>query len=181
MLSFKQFITEDADVDTQLKKLGLRRGGMGFPVGKVIGGCVYLHKQYENELPQDFLANAKSKLPKGFHYDTLKFDPKSKSITFFRVDDFDTNHEPIIDEYVTVKPNSDGVKVVTDGNTVYHHKWQWVGPDYKGFDVEKNKARSAKWYGLTDADIGQEKYKCKIGKNSFWQQHVVDKFLKDDE
>lgn len=178
MLGFKQYICEDADTETTLKKQGLRRGGAGYKVGKVIGGEVYVHKNYESQFPQDELSAAKAKLPKGFNYNTLKYNPKTKSFSFFRVDDFDTNPEPIIDEYVTVKPDSDNVKI-SKGGQIYHHKWQWVGDDYKGFDVAKNKVRSAKWSSLTDDDIGQSKFKSKIGKNEFWQKHVVEPHLKE--
>ena len=172
ILSFKQFINENSDTETQLKKLGLRRGGSGYKIGKVIGGNVYVHKQYENQFPKDELISAKSKLPEDFVYHVVKYNPKTKSFTFFRVDDFNTNPEPIIDEYVTVKPDSNEVKIVSDGKHIYHHVWQWVTDDYKYFDVEKSKQRSLKWYSNKDID------KSRIGLTHQWKEVVV-KHIKD--
>lgn len=178
MITFKQYLLE-SDTKKPLKSLGLKKGGSGYKIGKVIGGEIYVHKQYENQFPSDELQAAKSKLPKNFKYDTLKYNPKTKSFSFFRVDDFDTNPEPIIDEYVTIKPDTE-IGVIKKGGQIYHHKWQWVDDNYKGFDVEKNKQRSAKWYGLSDKDVGQDKYKSKIGNNEFWHKHVASKFLDKD-
>lgn len=166
ILSFKQHITEDLDTETKLKKLGLKRGGMGFKIGKVIGGEVYVHKQYENQFPQDALNKAKSYLPKDYTYHVVKYNPKTGTFSFITSNDFDTNPEPSVNHVITVK--SDGtVKQQKDSGWIYHHKWQWVADDYKGFDVEKEKQRSIKWSSLDGVD------KSRIGQRKHWDDNVV--------
>lgn len=166
MISFKDFINEDADLDMKLKKLGLKRGGMGFKTGKVIGGEVYLHKQYEDQLPDVPLQNAKNTLPKDFEYQVIKFNPKIGTFSFIQSKDFDTNPEPSVNGGITVK--SDGTtKPFKDAGWIYHHKHQMVDDDYEGFDVEENKRRSLKWASLDGVD------KTRIGQRKHWDDNVV--------
>jgi hypothetical protein len=98
MLTFKQFITEDADLDVKLKKIGLKR--------------------------------------------TNKFGG------------------------ITVKADG-SAKPFKEAGWIYHHKWQWVSDDYKGFDVEKNKQRSLQWSSLDGVD------KSRIGQRKHWDDNVM--------
>lgn len=166
IIPFKQFIKEDLDLDTKLKKLGLKRGNSHYPVGKVIGGEVYVHKAYENQFPDVPLQNAKNALPKDFKYDVVKFNPKTGTFSFITSNDFDEVDEPSVHGGITVK--SDGSsKAFKDAGWIYHHKWQWVADDYKGFDVEESKKRSLKWASLDNVD------KTRIGQRKHWDTHVV--------
>ena len=169
MKSFKQFISE-----SKVRK-----------IGKDIGGELYVHKDYEHVLPQDELTKAKSFVPKEHldKYNVTKFNKKAGSFSFIHSPDFDTSDEPI---------SGDSFKVHASGETkltpqksdpqIWHHKWQWVGDDYKGFDVEKSKQRSKQWKPITDeikATTDPSVMK-KIGTNSYWEKHVLSK-LKEDK
>lgn len=174
MITFKQYITE-SETEQQLKKLGLRRGGAGYKVGKVIGGEVYAHKQYEEQFPQDELKTAKAVLPKDFTYDAVKYNPKTKVFSFIKSNDFDEKHEPSVHGGITVKP--DGTyKPFKDTGWIWHHKWMWVGDDYKGFDVERSKQRSKEW---TDVVNKKGISKSKIGQRKFWDAEVEPHLEKD--
>lgn len=173
VIKFKQFITEDHDLDTKLRKLGLKRGGMGYKIGKVIGGEIYVHKNYENQFPDVPLHNAKNALPKNFKYDVVKFNPKSGVFSFIVSNDFDSNPEPSVNGGITVKPDGNA-KPFKDAGWIYHHKWQWVDDDYKGFNVDKEKKRSLQWSSLEGVD------KSRIGQRKHWDTHVVPR-LKDDD
>jgi hypothetical protein len=173
MLSFKQFITE-SDIDTQLKKLGLKRTNKFNGIGKEIGGNIYCHKQYESQFPSDVLNKAKSFLPEDYNYNIVKFDPKTNIISFITSNDFDTNDEPSVDAVVNVKPDGT-VKRQGNAGWIYHHKWQWVADDYKGFDVEKSKERSLKWSSLEGVD------KARIGQRKHWDDNVVPRLTENDD
>lgn len=166
MKSFKQYLLENYDTDVKLKKLGLKRGGLGYKVGKVIGGEVYVHKQYENQFPQDKLEAAKSKLPKEFNYHVVKYNPKTNNFSFIISNDFDTNPEPSVNGGITVKEDGTA-KPFKDAGWIYHHKHQFVDDDYKGFDTEKEKQRSLKWSSLPDIE------KSKIGQRKYWDEKVI--------
>jgi hypothetical protein len=166
MISFKQFICEAPETDIALKKLGLKRTNKFGGIGKEIGGEVYLHKHYEHTFPQDLLNKAKSFLPEDFQYNIVKYNPKTGVFSFIISNDFDTNPEPSVNGGVTVKPDGTA-KPFKDAGWIYHHKWQWVADDYKGFDVEKNKQRSLKWSGLDGVD------KSRIGQRKHWDDNVM--------
>ena len=168
MISFKQFITENSDTETQLKKLGLRRGGAGYKIGKVIGGEIYVHKQYEYQFPQDLLNKAKSFLPEDFHYNIVKYNPKTEVFSFIISNDFDEKDEPSVHGGITIKPDGTA-KPFKDAGWIYHYKWQWVADDYKGFNVEKSKERSVKW---NKAIEGSDVSKSKIGQRKYWDDNV---------
>lgn len=172
MLSFKQFINEDADIDIKLKKLGLKRTNKFGGIGKEIGGEIYLHKQYEHTLPQNLLNKAKSFLPKDYEYHVVKFNPKTNVFSFIQSNDFDTNEEPSVDAVMTVKPDGT-VKKQGNSGWIYHHKWQWVADDYKGFDVQKSKERSLKWSSLEGVD------KSRIGQRKHWDDNVIPRLTED--
>ena len=121
-------------------------------VGKEIGGEIYLHRQYEKLIPdQKALKHAKSFLPKDFAYNVVKFDLKDPSrMTFFRSPDFDTADEPAAGEAYTVR--KEGIIQHRDYKSIWHHKWCWVGDDYKGFDVDESFDRSRRWIMIPNLD-----------------------------
>lgn len=167
MFRFKEFFMESQEIDTALKKRGLKRGGSGYPIGKVIGGAVYVHKQYESQFPQEDLVNAKAKMPKDFEYHIVKYNPKTKAFSFIKSSDFDTIDEPSVEGGVTVKADETPPKVFGNAGWIYHHKWMWVGDDYKGFNVEESKQRSLDWTSLPNID------KARIGQRKFWNANVI--------
>ena len=168
MISFKEFITEDAKI------------------GKDIGGELYVHKNYEHTLPdQEGLAAAKEKLNPDHRdkYNVVKHNKKAKTFAFIHSPDFDTADEPISGESHKVKP--DGSVSITKQAAnpwIWHHKHLWVGSDYKGFDTEKSKNRSKSWQKVTDKikeKHPEEKVLSKIGKKDYWEKNIVPHIEKD--
>ena len=135
-----------------------------FPVGKEIGGCVYAHRLYEKQFPN--INQAKAKLPSTFKYHVVKFNMRNGYFTFIQSTDFNTNHEPSVQETATVNLNPKGsdwtVRLRNSAGWIYHHKWMFVADDYKGFSVRASKKRSEAWTALPNID------KSRIGQRNFW-------------
>jgi hypothetical protein len=140
-------------------------------VGKVMGSVIYIHKNYENQLPQEALRLAKSKLPKNYDYTTVKYDKKYGTFSFIQSPDFDTADEPIVGMSIKITP--EGGKIITPqakDPLIWHHKWQWVGDDYKGFDIEASKIRSKKWQNIVNKD---KEILSRIGRKSYWDKNII--------
>lgn len=137
-------------------------------VGKRMGGDLYLHKQYADEIDQDLYNDYKDKLPKGFKYNILKYNKNNETISFINSPDFDTADEPIVGDSYKVSKN--GITYTRQKNPpqIYHHKWLFVDDDYKGFDVDKAKERSRKWLMISDK-INMSK----IGNKKYWDEEVL--------
>jgi hypothetical protein len=164
MKSFKEFLLEEKTV------------------GKKIGTCLYVHKQYASTIPQEHYNNAleilKSTYP-DFKYTIIKYDKANNNISFLYSPDWDSNPEPIIEDSVLVK--SDGsakyMKKKTDPQ-IYHQKHEFVGDDYKGFDIEKSKERfkaytkAIKEYA-DELGVPTKEISSRIGTLSYWQKNIV--------
>ena len=132
-------------------------------IGKLIGGCIYVHRDYLVEGYESWA----EELPDGFEYTLVKVNTKSGAVTFIQCEDFDTAPEPTMGAAILVRNNGTYKRMsALDDPWIYHHKWQMVGADYQGFDVEESKARSAAWEAL-DVD------RSRIGKKSYWEANVV--------
>ena len=136
--------------------------------GKKVGSCIYVHRQYEDEvIPEDILDNAKEMLKykaHAFSYRCVKWDKKTNNITFQWSYMFNHWSEPTVDECYLVK--ADGTNRILPQRKdpqIWHHKWLWVADDYEGFNVEESKARSKLW----EPHVTKEE-KRKIGSLSFW-------------
>ena len=158
MITFKEFLTESR-------------------IGKVIGGDHYVHKDYEHVLPQEDLNKAKSHLPKDFEYTAVKHNKKEGTFAFIHSPDFDSSPEPTVGTSIKVHPSGE-TKTTKMSNPpkIWHHKHQWVAPDYKGFDVEKSKKRSEDWKKVVDKmkEHDPQVYN-RIGSKKFWDDNVVPK------
>ena len=144
-----------------------------FGVGKVIGGRIYLHRNYVDRLPRDLqdryhaaVAAMKVVAPE-FDWRATAIDLKGEKVTLMEAPDFDTADEPRVGVYWTVAPNKPPKRGQT--NQIWHHKWLWVDDDYRGFDVEQSFQRSAKWLAIPDIPF------AKIGKPEFWQDFIAGK------
>jgi len=153
-------------------------------IGKEIGGSTYVHKDYvENHprIPADELNKARETLQQKHpehKYNIVRYGytgADKGSFSFINSPDFDSSPEPI---------SGDSVKVNTDGSTkltkqksdpqIYHHKHEWVGPDYKGFDVEKSKRRSATYNPIIDKiKETNPKIRSRMGTKSVWTSEVL--------
>lgn len=141
--------------------------------GKKMGHDTYVHKSYEHLLPKDELDKAKSHLPHDFGYTAVKHNKKEGTFSFIHSHDFDTAHEPTVGDSIKVHPDGQ-IKLTkqTRDPKIWHHKWQWVADDYKGFDVEKSKQRSKDWKAVVGVN---KEVSSRIGSKSYWEKNVVPK------
>lgn len=139
---------EMPDTYKTLKGSPIKRSKYG--VGKLIGGQIYLHKDYALDvIPKDVWEKALKVLKntsRFFQYNCVMYDTKTGNVRFDEAPDFDTAREPIVGDTLTVKP--DGTTKRGHSNYIWHHKWIWVKNDYQGFDVNESKAWSQKWLGI---------------------------------
>lgn len=144
-----------------LKGSAIKRSKYG--VGKLIGGNLYLHRNYVHDLPNDVRKNvldAESDI-EGFKYNNVKINVKDGTVTFINSTDFDSASEPTVGEYRVV--NDGNVRKGTS-NSIWHHKWLWVKNDYRGFDVMDSFERSRKYLKM-DIDFSR------IGNKDFWEKN----------
>lgn len=131
-----------------LKGSPIKRSKYG--VGKLIGGQIYLHKDYALDvIPKDVWEKALKVLAdtnSDFKYNCVMYDAKTGNVRFDEAPDFDTAREPVVGNTLTVKP--DGTTKAGYSKYIWHHKWIWVKNDYQGFDVNESKAWSQKWLGI---------------------------------
>ena len=114
-------------------------------VGKEIGGQIYLHKNYvQNVVPWAAFKLAEALLPNGFEYKCVMYEPKQNAIRFDEAPDFDTAREPMVGHYVNVYLD---ILETKSGYSkmIWHHKWMWVKDDYQGFDVDEAYQWSKYW------------------------------------
>jgi hypothetical protein len=131
-------------------------------LGKKIGGHIYVHRTYEGKVvPADILKAAK-KLIGNFKYHVVKWSPKETKVSFIESPDFDTADEPVIGRCLSVKDGKVTEYPKQADPWIYHHKWQFVEPDYRGFSVAESKERSKSWEAIPGID------KARIGKKSYW-------------
>ena len=141
-----------------------------YGVGKEIGGEIYFHKEYaEDILPAEVLSQAERLLEEnhpGFEYNCLKYNPKTGVVAFQEAPDFDTAREPVVGDYVSVNTDT-GVVKTGHSNYIWHHKWNWVKNDYSGFDVEESWNWSKEWLStLTEVSDGNgiERWNAQLDK-----------------
>lgn len=163
-MRFLKYINENRRLKTQ-KGSAIKRSKYG--VGKLIGGFLYLHKQYVKDvIPKKVYKNAIEKT-KGFYFNVVKWNVKDNTISLFNSPDFDSADEPVAGEYMTISPDGKVKKGFT--KSIWHHKWLWVKDNYKGFDVEKSFQRSQKWLSIPDIEFS------KIGNKDFWNKNYASK------
>jgi hypothetical protein len=139
-MKFKTFI-ENQNIETAT---GSKIKRFKNNVGKLIGGSIYVHKNYaELVVPKDTLDKAKELLGDSFEYNCVKFDIKPNVVRFDQAAGFDDDREPFVGNYITV--TTDGKLKKGISPYIWHHKWLWVKDDYNGFNVQESKEWSALW------------------------------------
>jgi hypothetical protein len=138
-----------------------------FGIGKDIGGAVYAHRSYEDQLGSA-VAAAKEKIPAGFVYHVVKYNYRSRAVSFIQCPEFDTVAEPTVGDIVTVDAAGNVRRRRQPREPeVYHHKWLFVADDYEGFDVESSRQRSLTCLGLDGVD------RRRIGRKRYWAEHIL--------
>ena len=169
MITFRNFLSESA------------------PVGKRMGDDLYVHKDYVEGhpgIPADIHAAATAALKKNhpefkpnFKHTIVKYNKKSKNISFLYSPDWDTAHEPHIKDSVLVKPDGTSkYSAPKKDPQIYHKKHEFVGADYKGFDIERSKKRQVQYSAAVEKVKklnNDPKVSSKIGYKSYWDKEVV--------
>ena len=97
----------------------------------------------------------------------LKFDAATNRISIISAPDWDTENEPTVGDSIVAWIDDNGEfqsKKIKGKNQIYHNKWQFVQPDYSGFDVEAAKERTKLWNSIPDI----AKHKSRIGYRAYW-------------
>jgi hypothetical protein len=128
-------------------------------VGKLVGSGLYLHGDYVMEalaklrlvLPDQGISLERSIRNRAYEYPHFDFrcvrmDLKTGAVRFDEAPDFDEAREPKIGWWLLSTPDGEFKKGYSDA--IWHHKWAWVRPDYRGFDVAQSRAWSAKYAPL---------------------------------
>ena len=160
-----------------------KRGFNKLP-GKHVGDRVYIHRTSIAMLPEELHDRLqeldelffKNKWGKG--YNIIKLDILSDDVSFILSDEFDVVDEPRIDFAYVIRDKKlfrviDYSKYKKESISIYHHKWSFVSPHYKGFDIEKSKRRSEWWenHPVVLKRKKEDKYfKSKIGSTGYWNK-----------
>lgn len=144
-----------------------------FGVGKEIGGELYVHKDYADEIVPEIILKSTERALKeeypNFKYNCIKYNPTKFRISFQEVPDFNTAREPVVGDYVIVEYHPSGSVVRKKGhsNYVFHHKWLWCRNDYTGFNVADSWNWSKEWLSiLKEASDGNgiERWNAQLDK-----------------
>lgn len=155
---------------------------MSRKIGKKMGNDMYVHKDYVHttDIPHDVLNRAKEHLEKNhpnFDYTIIKHNKETNNVSFLKSPDWDTEHEPHIHDSVLVKQSGETKYMPPKKDKqIYHQKWQFVGDDYKGFDVERSKLRTKQYTNAINdlkQSTGDLSISKKIGSKSYWEQNIV--------
>lgn len=135
------------------KKGSVIKRSTKYGVGKEIGGDIYVHKDYAQEVvPSSCWHNALEILEEAypdFQYNCIRWSPKTQKVSFQEAPDFDTAREPVVGDYITVDC-SDGSISTGHSNYIWHSKWLWVRNDYDGFNVADSWNWSRRWLSTLD-------------------------------
>lgn len=149
----KELSLESKKIDEDLSPLKTLKGSIikrssKYGVGKEIGGQIYFHKNYVDDICPNLYELAKDILEEeypDFKYNCLMYDKKKPdTLRFDEAPDFDSAREPMPGVMLSVD-TSTGKIIKRYSPQIWHHKWLWVKDDYKGFDVEEAYEWSKKW------------------------------------
>lgn len=104
----------------------------------------------------------------GINSYVLKYDKPTNRISIISTPDWDIENEPTVGDSICVWKDENGEfksKKIKCKNQIYHNKWQFVQPNYTGFDVEAAKERTKLWNSIPDI----AKHKSRIGYRSYWK------------
>ena len=136
--------------------------------GKKVGSKLYVHKDYAGQVlgPEANLKAAYATAKKMTHEFTIvRYDTKTGELCLLASPDFDTANEPAVGPSLLLVPGNPPKMVQPPSDPwIYHHKWAMVGDDYKGFDIEEAKARSAQYETKVTPDDRR-----RMGKQSHWR------------
>ncbi|MCK5605530.1 hypothetical protein KAR91_26795 [Candidatus Pacearchaeota archaeon] len=136
-----------------------------YGVGKFIGGKIYVHRQYEDVIPdinliKDYIKFSPRDLL-SHPYNVVIYSRMGKRYSFVEAPNFDTAHEPTVGRITTFTLNGNS-SYSRSLSSIYHHKWLFVKDDYTGFDVQESFDRSKEWTALGGIHYSR------IGSPTYW-------------
>ena len=117
-----------------------------YGVGKSIGGELYMHRSAAERV--GLLDDVEVDVDPAYNTVIVKATgggQNSPYVTFVKSPNFDTAAEPRVTDRITYLKETKELTEKPLGKrkpTVYHHKWLWVFPDYRGFNYDKAVERS---------------------------------------
>lgn len=136
----------------------IRRHGVT-GIGKLVGHHLHLHRDYAVEAIQAIKAATPAVglrlrlamdyqvgMFPSFEYQCLRLDLRDGLVRFDEAPDFDSAREPHVGKWLLVC--HDGYVKTGESNSIWHHKWLWVKPDYQGFEVKESRSWSARYVPL---------------------------------
>ena len=167
----KELSLESKKIDEDLSPLKTLKGSIikrssKYGVGKEIGGQIYFHKDYVDDICPNLYELAKDILEEEYHdfkYNCLMYDKKKPdTLRFDEAPDFDSAREPMPGVMLSVD-TATGKIIKRYSPQIWHHKWLWVKDDYKGFDVEESYEWSKKWLEKISSPSGYiDKWKAEL-------------------
>ena len=139
---------------------------------KKVGYAFYVHKSNLSELfsnldekDRDYIVRVMdlARMVLLIDFDIVKFDNKTRNVSLIQCSTWNSLHEPIVEDSYCFHPDF-SYKIIKGGTKVYHNKWQFVGKDYQGFDIERAKLRTKEWNSISNI----KNLKSKIGNKEFW-------------
>ncbi|MFS1426774.1 hypothetical protein LMH73_006235 [Vibrio splendidus] len=141
-----------------------------------MGNNIWFHISYANEHGLE-LGQLITRQEIDFNPTVIRLDTKTKAVSLIQCDDFDTEHEPTLGKVVTFKADGQAsTSLASNNKLIYHHKWQFVRPDYQGFNYKEAKMRSYVWKSV----LGTNKaISSRIGRQLYWNDFLTDHRLHD--
>lgn len=142
------------------------------PVGKRVGGQLYLHRDYLHlARPELNVATLERRCP--FPFRCVMLDADRDLVRLDEALDFDSAREPSPGRMLTLRGLSTGAlgqATERSSSSIWHHKQLWVQDDYPGFDVDAAWRWSERWLAaLTETASGSPKV---------WEQQLMASGLK---
>lgn len=134
-----------------------------YVVGQKKGSTVTYHKSAEVENNSPLVKKAIQAVGLNLDYDLVREEPRSRKVTFIKVDDFDGYTEPTIESELVVTFNKEGELKEYHENEyapgrIIPDKSEYVPLNYTGFDVAAQKAREDSWKNALDDKGEHRKY-----------------------
>ena len=158
----------DEEIEGLVREAGRLGAGKSttLKAGKRVGDDLYAHRDYAMHVApmEQLVPAARAAEEAGFTWNAVKHNRKTGDTTLQYSPDFDTAAEPKVGAYMTFDRDGNLKKAQTysEGKEpIWHHKWQWVAPDYQGFDFPGAVQRSVDWQsrmqGVPRSGFGSQK------------------------
>lgn len=134
--------------------------------GKTVRGKTYLHRSavsHRDDLAP--LVHSAQNLAEGWDWDVARVDPQGMEVALIVSLDFDTAPEPTVGDMLVVNLVTTKTVHRPERGFIYHHKHLFVPDDYRGFDLDRSRARSEAW-----EELGVDK--SRIGRRAYWASEV---------